>query len=107
MELTTLLDDIQRGIETLQKQVDIIRAMNTGKMYRLDVQMTRKEAAAFIGRSVRQLDRLCDEHRIKRIYVGGSVRILKSSLLEYKGLVLHNEHEHAMSEMERLYHKYL
>ena len=107
MKLQLILDDIQNGLNILQQKVNIIRTLDTGKFYEVDVQMTRKEAAEFIGRSVRQVDRLCDEHKIKRIYVGGSVRILKSSLLEYKGLVLQQDCKSEMSEIERLYQKYL
>ena len=77
------------------------------KNFRAAIAAGDKEAAEFIGRSVRQVDRLCDEHKIKRIYVGGSVRILKSSLLEYKGLVLQQDCKSEMSEIERLYQKYL
>ena len=79
MKLQPILDDIQNGLNILQQKVNIIRT----------------------------LDRLCDEHKIKRIYVGGSVRILKSSLLEYKGLVLQQDCKSEMSEIERLYQKYL
>ena len=46
--------------------------------------------------------KLCDEHKIKRIYVGGSVRILKSSLLEYKGLVLQRDCKGEMSSIQNL-----
>lgn len=67
MKLQPILDDIQNGLNILQQKVNIIRTLDTGKFYEVDVQMTRKEAAEFIGRSVRQVDRLCDEHKIKRI----------------------------------------
>ena len=102
MKLQPILDDIQNGLNILQQKVNIIRTLDTGKFYEVDVQMTRKEAAEFIGRSVRQVDRLCDEHKIKRIYVGGSVRILKSSLLDYKGLTLSHHTKKPLPTWKRL-----
>ena len=53
MKLQPILDDIQNGLNILQQKVNIIRTLDTGKFYEVDVQITRKEAAEFIGRSAR------------------------------------------------------
>ena len=54
----------------------------------LDYHMTRKEAAAFLGKSVRQLDRLCEKNIIRRETVDGNIRIRKAELLRYRGFVI-------------------
>lgn len=106
MELSALLDDIQSGIIDLQHKVDILRTMDSGTLYDIDIFFTRKEAADYIGRSVRQLDRLCDECKIKRERVDGSIRIRRSSLLKIKGIVVtRNEHSN-VSEISRIIEKY-
>ena len=51
MKLQPILDDIQNGLNIFQQKVNIIRTLDTGKFYEVDLQMTRKEAAEFIGRS--------------------------------------------------------
>ena len=51
-----------------------------------DFLMTRKEAAAYIGRTVQSLDRLCRELKIKKTYINGQPRIRKSDLLSFKGV---------------------
>lgn len=106
MELATLLDDIQSSITALQHKVDIIRTMDCGRLHDVDMLMSRKEAAQFIGRSLRQLDRLCDECKIRRERVDGAVRIRRSSLLRFKGLVVERRGHEDVSEIARIINKY-
>ena len=58
-----------------------------------DFLMTRKEAAAFIGRTERTLDRLCSKFKILRIEVDGDIRIRKSELLRYLGYDMSEDKE--------------
>ncbi len=51
----------------------------------IDFLMTRKEAAAFIGKSLRQFDRLRDKGRIATEVVDGELRFWRSHLLKFKG----------------------
>ncbi|MBR1927379.1 MAG: helix-turn-helix domain-containing protein [Bacteroidales bacterium] len=87
MEVLDILDDVQRCLNGLQHKIDLVRLSVTGKAYDVDVLMTRKEAAAFLGKSERQLDRLTEEGRIKRFIVEGQIRFRKSNLLAYKALL--------------------
>ena len=71
-----ILSDIQRSIDDLQQKLNLLRGVQTGTLYDVDVLMTRKEAAFFLGKSLRQLDRLCSEGQIRRCYTDrGAVRI--------------------------------
>ncbi|MGM9587476.1 MAG: helix-turn-helix domain-containing protein [Candidatus Limivicinus sp.] len=84
-----ILSDIQRSIDDLQQKLNLLRSVESGSLYDVDVLMTRKEAAYFLGKSLRQIDRLCSEGRLRRCYTDrGGVRIRKSDLLEFQGLEL-------------------
>jgi len=73
----------------------------------LDLLMTRKEAGAFIGRTVQSIDRLCRERKLHKTYVQGLPRIRKSELLKFKGIVFNDSKQHKpMSEMESILQKY-
>lgn len=67
--------------------------------------MTRKEAANFIGKSLRQLDRLCGKNTIVREEIDGQIRIRKSELMRYKGYEL--EGEAGLSIVQKLHKRYL
>ena len=68
--------------------------------------MTRKEAAFFLGKSLRQLDRLCSEGQIRCCYTDrGAVRIRRSELLEYQWLELtplQSKRQEGLSELEKI-----
>ena len=86
MQVLDTLNDIEHCLEALKHKVQLIRADMTGSLYSVDVLMTRKEAGDFIGRTVQSVDRLCREHKIKKVYVNGMPRIRKSDLLYFKGI---------------------
>ena len=105
-----ILSDIQRSIDDLQQKLNLLRGVQTGTLYDVDVLMTRKEAAFFLGKSRRQLDRLCSEGQIRRCYTDrGAVRIRRSELLEYPGLELtplQGKRQDGLSAFERIIQKY-
>lgn len=111
MDLKDILSDIQRSIDDLQGKLNLLRSVETGTLYDVDVLMTRKEAAYFLGKSLRTIDRLCSEGQLRRCYTDrGGVRIRKNDLLEYKGLELTPmtscKRAESMSEFERIIQKY-
>lgn len=110
MEMKEILSDIQRSIDDLQQKLNLLRGVQTGTLYDVDVLMTRKEAAFFLGKSLRQLDRLCSEGHIRRCYTDrGAVRIRRSELLEYQGLEftpLQGKRQEGLSEFEKIIQKY-
>ena len=53
MEMKEILSDIQRSIDDLQQKLNLLRGVQTGTLYDVDVLMTRKEAAFFLGKSLR------------------------------------------------------
>ena len=88
--------------------MDILLSMYDDKdVMTLDLHMTRKEAGAFIGRTVQSIDRLCRERKLHKTYVQGLPRIRKSELLKFKGIVFNDSKQHKpMSEMESILQKY-
>ena len=87
MNFTELIGDIQRSIDELQEKLNILRLCDrTPDLSNYDIFMTRKEAASFIGKSVRQLDRLCEKNVIRRVEEDGVIRIRKSELIRYQGI---------------------
>lgn len=108
MEIKEIIQDIQTNIDRVQSKLNLLKTVQTGQLYEVDVLMTRKEAAHFIHKSERQLDRLCAERKIKREYIDGAVRIRKNSLLRYMGLEILSVTEmgDAKSEFERIMEKY-
>ena len=69
MQVLDTLNDIEHCLDALKHKVEIIRGDLTGDLYSVDILMTRKEAAAYIGRTVQSLDRLCRELKIKKTYI--------------------------------------
>ena len=108
MELDQILNDLQTSLDVVQSKLNLLKTVQTGKLYEVDILMTRKEAAYFINKSTRQLDRLCDERKIKREYIDGAVRIRRSSLLEYLGVEVRPlaSKTKPMSEFDRIFNKY-
>ena len=108
MEIKEIIQDIQTNIDRVQSKLNLLKTVQTGQLYEVDVLMTRKEAAHFIHKSERQLDRLCAERKIKREYIDGAVRIRKNSLLLYMGLEILpvTQMGDAKSEFERIMEKY-
>ena len=108
MEIKEIIQDIQTNIDRVQSKLNLLKTVQTGQLYEVDVLMTRKEAAHFIHKSERQLDRLCAERKIKREYIDGAVRIRKNSLLRYMGpeILPVTQMGDAKSEFERIMEKY-
>lgn len=107
MEVLDILNDIQHCLAGLQHQVDCVRASVFGNLYTVDELMTRKEAADFLGRSERSIDRLCSEHKIKKEVVNGQVRIRKSVLMAYKGIVVtETKKPETVSELDKIIGQY-
>lgn len=48
--------------------------------------LTRKEAAASLGKSLRQLDRICKQGKIHREPEDGDIRIRKSEIIRFQGV---------------------
>lgn len=90
------------------KDMDILLSMYDDKdVMTMDLLMTRKEAGAFIGRTVQSIDRLCREGKLRKTYVQGLPRIRKSELLKFKGIVFNDSKQHKpMSELESILEKY-
>lgn len=88
MNLTELISDLQQTIDSLQEKVNDLRLYDKtpDNLHNLDMLLTRKEAADFIGKSLRQLDRLCENNKIRREEVDGAIRIRKSELIRYQGI---------------------
>lgn len=108
MEIKEIIKDLQTSLDNAQSRLDMLKTVQSGQLYEVDVLMTRKEAAHFINKSERQFDRLCAERKIKREYIDGAVRIRKSSLLRYMGLEVLpiSKTDDAKSEFERIMEKY-
>ncbi len=104
MDFSAIIDEIQETIFSLQDKLDAMRKLESTPAIDVEFMMTRKEAAAFIGRSVRQLDRLCESYKIKKEIVDGSVRIRRSSLLRFKGII--PDDTERKSDFETLINKY-
>lgn len=62
MDFTDIVDDIQMSILTLQRRLDELRTMDDRLAQ--TVMLTRQEAAAFVGESLRQFDRDCHHYGI-------------------------------------------
>lgn len=86
-----VIQEIRQDLATAQHKLDIVCATVTGNLYAVETVMTRKEAAYFLGKSVRTVDRLCYEGKLKRVYADGAVRIPKSCLMEYRGITVKEE----------------
>lgn len=101
------IQEIRQDLATAQHKLEIVCAAVTGNLYVVDTMMTRKEAAYFLGKSVRTVDRLCYEGKLKRVYADGSVRIPKSCLMEYRGITVKAEKEDKeQSELQKIISRY-
>ncbi len=89
MDLTAILDEMQETVSSLQDKINAMRKLESYPTIDVEILMTRKEAAAFIGRSLRDLDRLCATYKIKKEIdtVTKNIRIRRSSLLRFQGII--------------------
>ncbi len=108
MELQDIIQDLQTSLDNFQSRLNMLKTVQTGQLFDIDMLMTRKEAASFLKKSVRQIDRLCMKRILKREYIDGAVRIRRSDLLRYKGLdiVPLSEKDITKSEFEQILEKY-
>ncbi len=108
MELQNIIEDLQNCLNVCQSRINLLKTVQTGQLYEVDVLMTRKEAAYFIKKSLRQFDRLCAERKVRREYIGGAVRFRKSDLLKYMGVEVSkiSESEKEKSEFAQILEKY-
>lgn len=107
MTAIEVIQEIRQDLVTAQHKLDIVCAAVTGNLYAVETMMTRKEAAFFLEKSLRTVDRLCYEGKLKRVYVDGSIRIPKSSLMAYRGIIVQGEKkEREKSELEKIIGQY-
>ena len=97
------LKNCLKQVQVLEREA-IVANRNDTTLQVTEFYMTRKEAADFIGKSLRQLDRLCAKNTIIREEVDGQIRIRKSELLRYKGYGL--EGDAGMSVLEKIHRRY-
>lgn len=83
----TILESIDAHMGAISKQVEALKILRLDSKTCIDVLYTRKEAADFIGRSLRQFGRLCAEGRIRRTITRDGLHFRKRHLMEYQGYV--------------------
>lgn len=103
MDLLAIIENIQGSIFALQKQVDNLRMMDDKSAE--TILLTRQQAADFIGKSLRQLDRDCRDFSIRKVRANGGIRIPKIDLLIHMGLVVRPD-EPRRSALERVLGNY-
>ena len=86
--------------------MDALLAMyNDKEVQTMDLLMTRKEAAYYLGRTVKSIDRLCREGKIVKTYLDGQPRIRKSELLRYRGIVFEDAQKQG-SELDAILQRF-
>lgn len=70
----TILESIDAHMGAISKQVEALKVLRLDSKTCIDVLYTRKEAADYIGRSLRQSDHLCAEGRIRRTITRDGLR---------------------------------
>lgn len=62
MEIKEIIQDLQTSLDKTQSKLNMLKTVQSGQLYEVDILMTRKEAAHFIKKSERQLDRQFIKH---------------------------------------------
>ena len=94
-------------LSTALNDLDALLSMYNDKdVLTMDLLMTRKEAAEFIGKSVKTIDRDCRIGRITKVLVNGQPRFRKSELLKFKGIVFENIKEDGGTELDSILKRY-
>ena len=98
---------IQIALSHLMQLKSILECLadSTDPVRPYDFFMTRKEAADFIGRTPKSVDRLVRERKLTRNYVDGCTRFRKSELLRYLGYDFNPEVDKPKSELDRIIRK--
>lgn len=103
MQVIDTINDIDHCLEALRHKLEYVRGCVTGQLYTVDRLLTRKEAADLLCITTRQLDRLCAKNRIKKEVIDGQVRIRRSSVMAYMGIVVTGEKKPSdLSELDIL-----
>ena len=85
MDLTKSLSEIQRCIVSLQTELDQLKLLD-GNLAKT-ILLSRQEAADFMGVSLRQCDRCCRKYGIPKFNTVEGVKIRRTDLMIYMGLV--------------------
>ena len=94
-------------LSTALNDMDALLSMYCSKeVLTMDLLMTRHEAAAFIGRTVTSLDRMCREGKLTKTYLQGQPRIRKSELLKFKGVVFVEFREAGETDLDSILKRY-
>lgn len=104
MTAPELIEEMKALLTEVMDTMDVFMAMYNDKNdMKVDIMMSRKEAAAFVGKSTRQLDRLSEQGRLHRENVDGHLRFRLRELLDAKGVKFNIPDQPApRSELEAL-----
>lgn len=104
MDYSKIIEEMQTNISNLLKQLDQLKQFDFETSR--NVYLTRQEAADYIGKSLRQLDRDCIKFEIPKLYRYGGIRIRKSDLMIGMGHISEPEPDPNISEFERIRRKH-
>lgn len=110
MDIQEIIKDLEESLISVQHKIEYLKTLQLGQTYDADMMLTRKEAAYYLGRSTRQIDRLCEENKLVKVVTNSGVRIPKSSVRAFMGLIVtpkakERQSEHA-TEFMKIYQKY-
>ena len=108
MTATVVIDHAKKILTDALADLDVLINMCSGddNALTVDILMTRKEAASYIGRTVQSLDRLCREGRIRKTYQNGQPRIRRSELLAFKGVIFDMPDESEQSALGNIIRRF-
>lgn len=89
MKFAEIIDEIQGMIISLQARLDELKSFDYSTAH--DILLTRQEAADLMKKSLRQLDRDCARYGIPKENVNGGIRIRKSEILKFMGVLSTND----------------
>lgn len=104
MKYADVINELQTNLLNMQKRLDQLKRMDITTAS--EVFLTRQEAADFICKSLRQLDRDCARYGIPKVHVNGGIRIRKSDLLKHMGLLGTSNEEDGLSERDRIFKRH-
>lgn len=96
---------MQESILTAQRVLAELQCMS--EISQTDIYITRQEAADLMGKSLRQMDRDCKTHNIRRRTYNNGIRVSKRDVLIHIGALTENGvATEKLSDLEKLHHKF-
>ncbi len=103
MNYAMIIKNLQQSILSAQMVLDELQCLE--EECKVDIYITRQEAADLLGKGLRQLDRDCAKYGIRRRNYNNGIRISKRDILVHIGAISDGNEKESDNDFNRILRK--